>query len=108
MTIASEQAVNQAAKLRYMHGKEIKVPIVIRTQGGTGRSNAAQHSGSLEAWFAHTPGLKVVMPSTGYDAKGLLKSAIRDDNPVIFIEHKSLYFTRSQIPEEEYLIPQLK
>jgi len=81
------------------------VPLVIRTQGGGGRGNAAQHSQSLEMWFVHTPGLIVVQPSTPYDAKGLLKSAIRDDNPVIFIEHKLLYNTTGPVPEEEYLIP---
>jgi pyruvate dehydrogenase E1 component beta subunit len=88
-----------------MFGGKAKVPVVIRTQGGTGRSSAAQHAQSLEAWFVHVPGLKVVMPSTAYDLKGLLKAAIRDDNPVLFIEHKLLYATSSEIPEEEYLLP---
>ena len=105
MTLAMEQLVNQAAKLRYMFGGKGRVPLVIRTQGGAGRGNAAQHSQSLEAWFMHVPGLKVAMPSTPYDAKGLLKTAIRDDNPVVFIEHKVLYFTRGPVPEEEYTIP---
>ena len=104
-TIAMDQLVNQAAKARYMFGGQVKVPMVLRTQGGGYRSNAAQHSQSLEAWFTHIPGLKVVMPSSPYDAKGLLKSAIRDDNPVIFIEHKQLYNTKGLIPEEEYVIP---
>jgi len=100
-----EPIVNQAAKLRYMFGGKAKVPIVIRAQEGAGRGNAAQHSQSLEAWFCHIPGLKVVTPSTPADAKGLLKSAIRDDNPVIFLEHKVLYFTRGEVPEGEYTIP---
>jgi len=104
-TLAMDQIVNQAAKLRYMSGGMLKVPLVIRTQGGGGRGNAAQHSQSLEAWFVHIPGLKVVMPSTPYDAKGLLKAAIRDDNPVLFIEHKLLYATTGPVPEEEYLLP---
>ena len=91
LTLASEQIINQAAKINYMSGGRLKVPIVIRTQGGAGIRNAAQHSQSLEALFMHIPGLKVIMPSTPYDAKGLLKAAIRDDNPVIFIEHKKLY-----------------
>ena len=103
--IAMDQIVNQVAKVKYMFGGKAKVPLVIRTQGGTGRSSAAQHAQSLEAWFVHIPGLKVVMPSTPYDAKGLLKSAIRDDNPVIFIEHKLLYTMKGEVPEEEYLIP---
>lgn len=105
ITIAMDQIVNQAAKIRYMTGGQVKVPLVIRTQGGGGRSSAAQHAQSLEAWFCHVPGLKVIMPSTAYDAKGLLKSAIRDDNPVIFIEHKILYNIKGPVPEKEYLIP---
>lgn len=105
MTLAMDQTINQAAKIRYMSGGQVKVPLVIRTQGGAGRSLGAQHSNSLEAWFVHTPGLYVVMPSTAYDAKGLMKSAIRDDNPVIFIEHKKLYTIKGEVPEEEYLIP---
>ncbi len=103
--IAMDQIVNQTAKVKYMFGGKAKVPLVIRTQGGAGRSSAAQHAQSLEAWFVHIPGLKVVMPSTPYDAKGLLKSAIRDDNPVIFIEHKLLYAMKGEVPEEEYVIP---
>jgi len=103
--IAMDQIANQAAKSRYMFGGKAKVPIVLRTQGGTGRSSAAQHAQSLEAWFIHIPGLKVVMPATPYDAKGLLKTAIRDDNPVIFIEHKLLYPETGEVPEEEYLVP---
>lgn len=106
ITIAMDQVINQAAKMRYMFGGKAKLPLVIRTPCGGGRGNAAQHSQSLEVWFVHVPGLKVVMPSTPYDAKGLLKTAIRDDNPVIFIEHKVLYGAISQeIPSDEYLIP---
>jgi pyruvate dehydrogenase E1 component beta subunit len=103
--LAMEPIVNQAAKLRYMFGGKARVPIVIRAQEGAGRGNAAQHSQSLEAWFCHIPGLKVVTPSTPADAKGLLKSAIRDDNPVIFLEHKALYFTKGPVPAEDYAIP---
>lgn len=105
MGLAIDQIVNQAAKSHYMFGGKIKVPVVFRTQGGAGRGNAGQHSQSLEAWYYHIPGLKLVMPSTPYDAKGLLKSAIRDDNPVVFIEHKLLYSTKGQVPVEEYTIP---
>lgn len=105
ITCAMDQIVNQAAKIRYMTGGQLKAPLIVRTQGGGGRSSAAQHAQSLEAWFCHTPGLKVVMPATPYDAKGLLKSSIRDDNPVIFIEHKILYNTKGRVPQEEYVIP---
>jgi len=105
ITLAMDQIVNQAAKVRYMTGNQFHAPMVIRTQGGTGRRNAAQHSQSLETWFTHVPGLKVVMPSDPADAKGLLKSAVREDDPVIFIEHKNLYFKRGPVPEEEYTIP---
>jgi pyruvate/2-oxoglutarate/acetoin dehydrogenase E1 component len=104
-TLAMDQIVNQAAKARYMFGGKARVPLVIRTQGGGGRGNAAQHSQSLEMWYVHVPGLIVIQPSTPHDAKGLLKSAIRDDNPVIFIEHKLLYNTTGPVPEEEYHIP---
>ncbi|MFQ6014113.1 MAG: alpha-ketoacid dehydrogenase subunit beta [Anaerolineae bacterium] len=104
-TIAMDQIVNQAAKVRYMSGGQATVPLVIRTQGGPGRSSAAQHAQSLEAWFVHVPGLLVVMPSTPYDAKGLLKSAIRDDNPVMFIEQKLLYAVSGPVPKMEYTIP---
>ncbi|MDQ6674234.1 MAG: alpha-ketoacid dehydrogenase subunit beta [Chloroflexota bacterium] len=96
--LAMEPIVNQAAKLRYMFGGKAKVPLVIRAQEGAGRGNAAQHSQSLEAWFCHIPGLKVVTPSTPADAKGLLKAAIRDDNTVIFLEHKLLYYTKGAVP----------
>lgn len=105
ITLAMEQIVNQAAKVHFMFGGAASVPIVIRTPAGAGTGAAAQHSQSLEAWFVHVPGLKVVMPSTPYDAKGLLISAIRDENPVIFIEHKLLYRTKGPVPEEEYTIP---
>ncbi len=105
ITLAMDQIINQAAKARYVFGGKARVPLVIRTQGGGGRGNAAQHSQSLEMWFVHIPGLIVIQPSTPYDAKGLLKSAIRDDNPVIFIEHKLLYNTTGSVPQEEYLIP---
>jgi len=105
MTFCMDQIVNQAAKMRYMFGGKIKVPLVIRTQGGAGTFCAAQHSESLESWFIHVPGLKVVMPSTPYDAKGLLKSSIRDNNVVIFIEHNLLYNTKGPVPEGDYRVP---
>jgi len=105
MTIAMDQIVNQAAKLRYMFGGKARVPLTIRTTIGGGRSGAAQHSQSLHAWFAHVPGLKVVVPSTPYLVKGLLKASIRDDNPVIFCENKTLYNTRGPVPEDEYIVP---
>ncbi|MEW5814162.1 MAG: alpha-ketoacid dehydrogenase subunit beta [Spirochaetota bacterium] len=103
-TLASDQIINQAAKFHFMTGGNVKVPMVIRTQQGTGRSAAAQHSQSLETWYAHIPGLKVVLPSTPYDAKGLIKAAIRDDNPVMFIEHKGLYTLKGEVPAEDYTI----
>ena len=105
ITIAMDQIVNQAAKIRYMYGGKAKVPMVVRTPAGSGTGAAAQHSQSLEAWMAHVPGLKVVQPSTAYDAKGLLIAAIEDDNPVIFYEHKLLYKTKGYVPEELYSIP---
>lgn len=104
-TIAMDQLVNQAAKMRYMFGGKASVPLVLRTTTGTGRGAAAQHSQSLEAWVAHVPGLIVVMPSTPYDAKGLMISAIENNNPVVFIEHKSLYKEPGQVPKGEYTIP---
>ena len=103
--LVMDQIVNQAAKARYMFGGKVRVPVVVRVPGGSGRSNAAHHSQSLEAWMVHVPGLYVVMPSTPYDAKGLLKTAIRDDNPIIFVEHKSLYTTKGLVPSEEYTLP---
>ena len=105
VTVCFDQIINQAAKLRMMSGGQLKVPLVVRTQGGGGTSEAAQHSQSPEVWFAHTPGLKVVMPATPADAKGLLKSSIRDDNPVIFLEHKLLYATTGEVPDGEWVIP---
>ena len=104
-TMAMDQIINQAAKMRYMSAGKVKVPMVLRTQGGAGSGEAAQHCQSLESFFIHVPGLKVVMPSNPYDAKGLLLSAIRDENPVIFIEHKLLYPIKGEVPEEEYTIP---
>jgi acetoin:2,6-dichlorophenolindophenol oxidoreductase subunit beta len=105
LLLAMDQVINQAAKYRFMSGGEGRVPLVIRTQGGAGNSLAGQHSQSLEALYYHIPGLKVVMPSTPRDAKGLLISAIRDDDPVIFIEHKLLYMTDGEVPDEPYVIP---
>lgn len=103
--LAMDQLLNQAAKYRFMSGGQGHVSMVFRTQGGAGNCLAAQHSQSLEAFYYHVPGLKVVMPSTPYDAKGLLKSSIRDDDPVVFIEHKLLYMTEGEVPEGDYLIP---
>jgi pyruvate dehydrogenase E1 component beta subunit len=105
LLLAMDQVINQAAKYRFMSGGEGRVPLVIRTQGGAGNSLAGQHSQSLEALYYHIPGLKVVMPSTPRDAKGLLIAAIRDDDPVIFIEHKLLYMTDGEVPDEPYDIP---
>ena len=105
ITAAMSQIVNQMAKMRYMFGGKANMSLVVRTPAGGGRGNAAQHMQSLEAWYVHVPGLKVVMPATPYDAKGLLKTAIRSDDPVIFIENKLLYATRGEVPTEEYLIP---
>lgn len=100
-----EIILNQMSKMCYKTNGKIHVPMVLRTQGGRGRSNGCTQSQSLEAIFTHIPGLKVVMPATPYDAKGLLKSAIRDNDPVVFIEHKGLYQTKGEVPESEYLIP---
>jgi len=105
ITLASEQLVNQAAKIHFMFGGEASVPLVIRTPAGSGTGAAAQHSQSLENWFVHTPGIKVVAPTSPYDVKGLLIAAIRDPNPVLFIEHKLLYKTKGIVPEELYEIP---
>lgn len=105
ITIAADQVVNQAAKMRYMFGGKTSVPMVVRANIGAGRSSAAQHSQSLQAWMMHIPGLKVVMPSDPYDAKGLLKASIRDNNPVIFLEHKFLYPVKGHVPEEDYTVP---
>jgi pyruvate/2-oxoglutarate/acetoin dehydrogenase E1 component len=103
--VAMDQLYNQAAKMKYMFGGKAKLPITLRTSCGAGMGAAAQHSQCLEAWFMHIPGLKVVMPSTPYDAKGLLISAIRDDNPVVFMEHKMLYGTQGEVPEDSYVVP---
>src|ERR1041385_2918582 len=100
-----DQMANQAAKIHYMSGGKLMVPMVLRTTMGAGRRSAAQHSQSLHAWLSHVPGLKVVVPATPYDAKGLMKSAIRDDNPVVFFEDKMMYQLKGPVPEEEYTIP---
>ncbi len=105
ITLALDQLVNHAAKLRYMSGGQLKIPLTVRVQCGVSGTMGAHHSQSLESWLAHVPGLKVVMPSTAADAKGLLKAAIRDDDPVVFVEHRGLYWTRGQIPEGEYQLP---
>jgi len=103
--LTMDQMVNQAAKIHYMSGGKWKCPLVMRTTLGATRRSAAQHSQSLHAWLCHIPGLKVVMPSTPYDAKGLLKSAIRDENPVVFFEDKMMYKLKGPVPEEDYTIP---
>src|SRR5512143_235594 len=103
--VAADQIVNQAAKLRYMSGGTVSVPIVIRAQQGGGRGNGAQHSQSFESWLAQVPGLILVAPSTPADAKGLLKAAIRQNNPLVFIEHKLLYNIKGEVPEGEYVLP---
>jgi len=105
LTLTMDQMVNQAAKVHYMSGGKWKVPMVLRTTLGATRRSAAQHSQSLHAWLSHVPGLKVVLPSTPYDAKGLLKTAIRDDNPVVFFEDKMMYKLKGVVPGGEYTIP---
>ncbi|HLH68634.1 MAG TPA: alpha-ketoacid dehydrogenase subunit beta [Candidatus Dormibacteraeota bacterium] len=105
LTLVMDQLVNQAAKVHYMSGGKLKAPLVVRTTLGATRRSAAQHSQSLHAWVSHIPGLKVALPSTPYDAKGLLKTAIRDDNPVVIFEDKMNYQQRGLIPEGEYTIP---
>jgi acetoin:2,6-dichlorophenolindophenol oxidoreductase subunit beta len=105
LTLTMDQLVNQAAKVHYMSGGAWKVPMVLRTTLGATRRSAAQHSQSLHAWLSHVPGLKVVLPSTPYDAKGLMKAAIRDDNPVVFFEDKMMYKLKGEVPEVEYTIP---
>ncbi len=105
IALAMDQIVNQAAKVHYMSGGKLKVPLVVRTTLGATRRTAAQHSQSLHAWVSHVPGLKVVLPSTPYDAKGLLKTAIRDDNPVIFFEDKMMYQLKGLVPDGDYTIP---
>lgn len=103
--VCFDELMNQAAKLRYMTGGKVRIPLVVRACDGAGFSAAAQHSQSLEALFAHIPGLKTVIPSTPADAKGLLAAAIRDDNPVVFLEHKTLYAMEGEVPEGEYVLP---
>ena len=105
LTLVMDQLVNQAAKVHYMSGGAWKVPMVLRTTLGASRRSAAQHSQSLQVWLSHVPGLKVVLPSTPYDAKGLLKTAIRDDNPVIFFEDKMMFRLKGPVPVEDYTIP---
>ena len=105
ITLTMDQMVNQASKTHYMSGGKLKVPLVLRTTLGATRRSGAQHSQSLHAWLSHIPGLKVVLPSTPYDAKGLLKTAIRDDNPVAFFEDKMMFQTKGPVPEEDYTIP---
>jgi pyruvate dehydrogenase E1 component beta subunit len=105
ITLTMDQMVNQAAKVHYMSGGKLSVPMVMRTTLGASRRSAAQHSQSLHVWFSHIPGLKVVMPSTPYDAKGLLKTAIRDENPVAFFEDKMMAKLKGPVPEEDFTIP---
>jgi acetoin:2,6-dichlorophenolindophenol oxidoreductase subunit beta len=105
ITLAMDQLVNHAAKLHYMSGGQLKIPLTVRVQCGVSGNMGAHHSQSLEAWLAHVPGLKVVMPSNPADAKGLLKASIRDDNPVVFVEHRGLYWTRGEVPEGDHVVP---
>src|SRR5207344_3163148 len=105
LTLALDQLVNQAAKAHFMSGGQLRVPLVLRTQGGAGQRGGAQHSQSLEAWLTHVPGLKVAMPSTAGDAAGLLRSAIADPNPVIFVENKTLYFRKEDVPDGRTPVP---
>lgn len=105
VTCAMDEIANQAAKIHYMFGGQARLPLVVRAPDGVVKSAAAQHSQSLESWFVHVPGLKIVIPSTPYDAKGLLKAAIRDDNPVLYFEHKALFAMKGPVPEEEYIVP---
>jgi pyruvate/2-oxoglutarate/acetoin dehydrogenase E1 component len=105
VTLAMDQLVNHAAKLHYMSGGQLKIPLTVRVQCGISGTMGAHHSQSLEAWLAHVPGLKVVMPATPADAKGLLKSAIRDDNPVIFVEHRGLYWLKGEVPDSDRIVP---
>jgi pyruvate dehydrogenase E1 component beta subunit len=105
LTLTMDQMVNQAAKIHYMSGGKLRVPMVLRTTMGAARRSAAQHSQSLHVWMSHVPGLKVVLPSTPYDAKGLLKTAIRDDNPVVFVEDKMMFRLKGPVPADDYTIP---
>jgi pyruvate dehydrogenase E1 component beta subunit len=103
--VAMDQIVNHASKMRYMFGGQLSLPMVIRAPGGGGTQKGAQHSHSIESWFVNAPGIRVVVPSTPYDVKGLLKTSIRSDDPILFVEHEMLYNTRGEVPEEEYLLP---
>ncbi len=103
--VAMDQIVNHCAKMRYMFGGQVSLPLVIRAPGGGGTQKGAQHSHSIESWFVNTPGIRVAIPSTPYDVKGLLKTAVRMDDPVLFIEHEMLYNTKGEVPEDEYLLP---
>jgi pyruvate/2-oxoglutarate/acetoin dehydrogenase E1 component len=105
ITLAMDQLVNHAAKLHYMSGGQLQIPLTVRVQCGISGAMGAHHSQSLEAWLVHVPGLKVVLPATPADAKGLLRAAIRDNNPVVFVEHRGLYWTREQVPEGEHVVP---
>src|SRR5690349_21583123 len=105
LTLVMDQLCNQAAKVHYMSGGKLKAPLVVRSTLGASRRSAAQHSQSLHAWVSHIPGLKVALPATPYDAKGLLKTAIRDDNPVVFFEDKMMYQLKGPVPDQEYTIP---
>jgi pyruvate/2-oxoglutarate/acetoin dehydrogenase E1 component len=105
ITLAMDQLVNHAAKLHYMSGGQLKIPVTVRVQCGVSGNMGAHHSQSLESWLTHVPGLKVVMPSNPADAKGLLKAGIRDDNPVVFVEHRGLYWTRGEVPEGDHVVP---
>jgi pyruvate dehydrogenase E1 component beta subunit len=105
ITLTMDQMVNQAAKVHYMSGGKWRVPMVMRTTMGATRRSAAQHSQSLHAWYCHVPGLKVILPSTPYDAKGLLKAAIRDENPVVFFEDKMMYKVKGPVPSSDYTVP---
>jgi pyruvate dehydrogenase E1 component beta subunit len=105
ITLAMDQLVNHAAKLHYMTGGQLSVPITVRAQGGVAGASGAHHSQSLESWFMHVPGLKVAAPSTPADAKGLLKAAIRDQSPVLFIEHRGLYWSKGDVPEGDHVVP---
>jgi pyruvate dehydrogenase E1 component beta subunit len=103
--VAMDQIVNHISKMRYMFGGQLSLPLVIRAPGGGGTQKAAQHSHAIESWFVNAPGIRVVIPSTPYDVKGLLKTAIRSDDPILFVEHEMLYNTKGEVPEEEYLLP---
>jgi pyruvate/2-oxoglutarate/acetoin dehydrogenase E1 component len=105
ITLAMDQVCNQAAKMRYMFGGQTSVPLVLRTVFGGGKGIASHHSQSLESWFLHTPGLKIAVPAFAYDVKGLIKTAIRDPNPVLFCEHKLVYDKKEEVPDDEYLVP---